>query len=484
MNSFFDLHLHPSFKPYLSDTNPDKRKNCWDFLNNLIGIVKSQSCLDQMKEGRVNLAVAGIYTMERPLTSSYLIEQLAPKLTVLDKGMLHFPTFTNYFQALWEEVKHLERSENHNVENGQTFQIIKSIDEFQEGQMNIILAIEGAHGLEGFNSDLLSNFRKIKQNRDYRFLYLTLVHMTQYPIATHAYGMKLIKKNNQFKPKGLGLTKLGEDIIDMAYDESLGKRVYIDIKHLSLVSRVKFYRYRKAKGYDNIPILATHMGMTGMSWDRFAITGQFSEPPKRKGAFIEVNYERPRGIGKGMLDKTFFNPWSLNLYNEDIKEILASDGLIGISLDQRILGSENVKGEFFSLDELSYILSDYKDPENDLKISFPEGEFTDEKEVAKDMNERKHLRHLCNNILYVVKIGGESAWEHMCIGSDFDGLIDPINFCKNSSEFPKLQNGLLAMLPLMMEEDDSYDYDSSNLEKKVRGIMFENAFNFLQKYFR
>ena len=327
MNRFFDFHLHPSFKPYLSSPDPGRRVDCWEFLESPIGIIRSQSCLDQMEKGRIGVAVSVIYAMERPMTSSFLIEHLAPKLTVLHNEALDHPCYSNFLAFAQEEIAHLEKSQGH---NGRTFNIINSIDEAEDDKMNLILALEGGHVLEQFNTDVIENLRQLKQGR-HRFLYLTFVHMTQYPLATHAYGMKLIKGNDQFKPLGFGISDLGKQVIDTAYDESQGHRILIDLKHMSLVSRHKFYQYRKEKGYDNIPIVATHMGFTGISKDPRVLVKYFDKPPKRRGDFIEVKFDRPKGIGKGLFNKTHFNPWSINLFDEDITEILDSGGLIGLS---------------------------------------------------------------------------------------------------------------------------------------------------------
>lgn len=478
MNRFFDFHLHPSFKPYLSNPDPDRRVDCWEYLESPIGIIRSQSCLDQMEKGRIGVAVSAIYAMERPMTSSFLIEHLAPKLTVLHGEMLDHACYSNYLGYVQEEIEHLKKSQGF---KGRTFNIINGIGEAEEGKMNLILALEGGHVLEQFNTNVVDNLRSLKQGPQ-RFLYLTFVHMTQYPLATHAYGMKLIKGNDQFKPNGFGITDIGKEVIDMAYDESQGRRILIDLKHMSLVARHKFYQYRREKGYGHIPIIGTHMGFTGISKDPREIVRYFSKPARRRGNYIEVDYKRPNGIGKGLFNKTFFNPWSINLYDEDITEILDSGGLIGLSLDQRIMGSQEVQGEFFSAKEFNYILSGYKDETHEEPVAA--GEFSDEEERGRELNERKHLRHLCNNILHAVKVGGERAWKQMCMGSDFDGLIDPINYCTSAEEYPKLEKGLAEELPQMMKEDKTHRYDESNIEGKVRDIMYNNAIDFLKKHFR
>ncbi len=489
MNPYFDLHIHPSFKPYLTSDDPDKRTDCWEPLSNLIGIIRSQGSLDQMKEGGIQLAVVGLYAIERPLTTSFMLMHLAPLITFLEKRQLHFPNRPNGFDIIQEEFAHLQKSADFDPEHGRSFKIIRSIDEMEEGKLNLILAIEGAHGLENEQS-ALDNLLKVKQSEQ-RILYFTLVHMTQNLLATHAYGMKLIKKNDEFKPEGFGLRDKGKELIDLAYDTTKGHLIFLDIKHLSLVARRQFYAYRREKGYTDIPILATHMGFTGISWDPRSIAEYFDQRITRQGDILEVHYKRPQGIGRpDSRDETHFNPWSINLYNEEIVEILDSGGLIGLNLDQRILGAQKVEGEYYTVEEFNYILSGYKDkatPQADEMAE--EGEFTEEPDelaVTKRalFNQRKHLRHMCNHILHAVKIGGERAWSQLCLGTDFDGLINPINVCESADELPKLEERLQDMLPQMMDEDKEHEYDKSNIEQKVRGIMYDNAVAFLQKHFR
>ncbi|MBA3900537.1 MAG: hypothetical protein H0X62_10060, partial [Bacteroidetes bacterium] len=105
----------------------------------------------------------------------------------------------------------------------------------------------------------------------------------------------------------------------------------IDIKHMSLKSRKDYYEYRRSKGYSE-PILATHMGVTGLSWDyKFPV----SACKKFKGrGYSMIKYYQEKQEGALVP----FNPCSINMYDEDIKEVLLSGGLIGMSLDRGILG--------------------------------------------------------------------------------------------------------------------------------------------------
>lgn len=480
MPAYFDLHLHPSFKPYLSHYQPEKRRDCWRSIRSLIGILRSQSSLNQLWRARVNLAVAAIYAVEQPMNSSFLIRHIAPRISFLHKRMLDHPPGGSYTEMVMDEIRHLEQHRICRDNESKSFQLLRSMDEFDPSRLNLILALEGGHTLESVEGDLTDTLQRLKAG-PYRFLYLTLVHLIRYPLATHCYGMKLIRDNSDFKPAGFGLGRDGRQVIDLAYDRKKGQRILVDIKHMSLVSRYQFYEYRRQMSYEDIPIIASHMGVTGLSRSPANIADHFRRPPVRQGPIVEVQYDRPQGIGEGR-SRTWFNPWSINLYDEDISEILASDGLIGLSLDQRILGSQRVQGEYFSARELNFILHDYREPPRER--GWREGEFTDEiEETERALNERKHLRHFCNNLLHLIKTGGEKAWDHVCIGSDFDGLINPINNCRNVTEYPKLERQLRKMLPQMMEEDSTFTYDTSDMGGKVRRLMYDNAISFLHRHF-
>lgn len=484
MQPYFDLHLHVSLKSYLTHIRPDKRMSCWDFIPSAFGLLRSQASLEQCRAGGLQLAVVPFYPVERPMSTAFIIRHIATHITPLDGRMLDVSTESNYFDHIQAELDHLKASGAMGADR--SFKIVNSLREVNQTGLNFMLAIEGAHALEKFNTDVRDNLRQLKAG-PYRFLYLTLTHLTRYPVSTHAYGLKLIKNNVAFKPEGFGLRQLGKDIIDIAYDNADGRRVFIDIKHMSLVSRRHFYEYRREKGYTDVPILATHLGVTGLSWAPEAIAKQFSRNPIRHDDVVEVFYDRPAGIGRGPFwRQTHFNPWSVNLYDEEIVEIVQSGGLIGLNLDQRILGANKVSGEFFSSDELRYIMSGYKDaPAPEIQ----EGEFVEEPEEealadeARAFNETRHLRHLCNTILHIVKTGGEEAWNCLCLGSDLDGLIDPINNCQSVAEFPKLEADLLHMLPEMMDEDERHNYNREALKEKVRGIMYGNAVAWLQRHF-
>jgi microsomal dipeptidase-like Zn-dependent dipeptidase len=205
----------------------------------------SQSSLLQLKEGKVRVATATIYVMEKGMSSSFMIQYVVPMLSKLHKEMLMTLPTAEYYDRLNEEIDHLLKSKDHDISKGQEFKIIRSVDDIEEDKLNLILAIEGGYSLSKTNSKLKDKLLELK-NGHHKFLYMTLVHATQFKdYCTHAFSMKLVKKNPVFKPKGYGFSKQGLEIIDLAYDKTQGNRILIDVKHMSLVSRMQFYEYRK-----------------------------------------------------------------------------------------------------------------------------------------------------------------------------------------------------------------------------------------------
>ena len=494
MKTFFDLHLHPSFKPFLSHPTAELKDNCWTTYNSIIDIIDSQSSLEQMQRGKVNLAVAPIYTLERPFSSSFLLEHVAPAFSPMHREMMHFPTESDNYDRFLAEIKHLELSQSLENDSGRSFNLLKSIKDIDPKKINLILAIEGTHALEKSHTSLLDNLKEIK-NSDYRFLYLTLTHLTRFGTCSHAFGMKLIKNNKEFVPGGKGLTDLGKKVIDLAYNDQEGHRIFVDIKHMSLVSRRQFYQYRKEKGYDNIPIIASHMGFSGITSQPQVLKQYIKKKVARKDGLVQVLYEQPRGIGKGgwflNKKKTHFNPWSINLFDEEIPIILDSGGLIGVSLDQRILGADKVKGEFYSEEEFLELIGARGEDglsEFDVTKDFEEEREFLGKKREKRINQKKHLRHFCNNILHIVRVAGKpEAWKQICLGSDFDGLINPINNCISTEEYPQLEHDLVIMLHKMIgearKEDPNVEFHATDMEQHVRDIMYNNAYHFLEQHF-
>lgn len=476
-------------KSILSEDKPAERESCWKTYEQGAVIFRSQSSLEQSWRGGVRLGVAALYVLERAFTSSFLVEHLAPIITPLDRDMLRLPQQTDSLKRLQAEIAHLKAAEEKSPGQGMAVQVIRKISEYDPQKINLALAIEGAHCLDLFDTKIEDNLRQLKDGPE-RFLYLNLTHLSRFSTCTHAYGIKLVRGHEQFRPLGNGISEQGYRIIDIAYDRRIGGYpLFIDIKHMSLQSRKQFYAYRKEKGYEAIPIIASHMGCTGLSWAPEVIK-RYVEKRVVQSDTVEVTYTKPKGTGGPLRSKTLFNPWSINLYDEEIPIILQSGGLIGINMDKRILGAKKVCGEFFSPVEYSELFDEPLPRSLGLRGAGEAALYEEpgyESDPYRRDNALNHLRHLCNQILHIVEVGGPAAWKQICIGSDFDGLIDPVNGCISQAEFPPLEAQMAAMLQRMIRETKrnrpDFDFKEGSLPARVRDILFNNGVRFLQKHF-
>lgn len=496
----------------LADEN--NRPDCWQpiqvAIDDILGnIIDSQSTLTQLLNGGTNLACISLYPLEVSVANRNLLEW-ADALMLNNENVLSRELLKKiaraepgyrYNDLLAKELENLKRVANNPNNNGQKIKFINSFAEYNAADKNtlhIILSVEGGHAFcYGENqyddsAQLIANLKKFKSpTAEHRLLYITLVHLEKSGLANHAYGNKIFDKT-PFVPQGDGLTQQGIDFIRECYSTSNGEKpVMIDIKHLSVKSRRQLYELRRNE-FPDLPVLATHSGVTGVSWFARLPIRRYRDTHK----FTEIFYDKP----PGHIDGTMFNPISINLYDEDIREIIQSNGLIGLILDERILGagatmlSSEVKTkekEFISNQEFDEMIKfDYPHGLLGIINDLTHGDL-DELEPIRailNINQNKvrqtaiHPKYVFNTILHIHKVGKsvtDKPLDHLCIGSDFDGLINPVDNCVSADQMQSFSQELVRLF-------DTYGHrfgiqgDSSTL---VDGIMFKNAHRFLGKYF-
>ncbi len=506
MKHFFDFHAHPTSKAFLTHEEMNRKLSPWRKIRGgifqaIAPILKSQSNLTQFKEGDVRLAIFPIVPIEKGFSNFWLINDLLGVFTVLSREFINDINRGehSYFKLFMDEFKFLKR---HLSNSGTRVNILRSIEDYEKSDtvINGIIAMEGSHSLiDPQNKGVIPNLKTVKNSEEFSLLYLTLTHLTKLNFCNHAYGAK-ITSHDLFKPiNSKGINSVGINIAETCYDKKSGKRILIDVKHMSVYSRFQFYKWRKENKHERVPILATHMGLTGFP---LANLDQKIKNLQYEHFYAVVDYQESPGIqGDRRKFNTDFNPWSINLYDEEIKLIIESGGLIGLSLDQRILGFGKNTDEYFAkkeFDELDDLLASFKiNPHASGIESFPgekheeqffdgPDEFEDEEYFENNSNlkgrKRRHLRFFCNNLLHLVKVGGPKAWKHVCIGSDFDGLINPINNCKSLADYPDFEEDLIEELKIMASEGPG-PYYLKNLKAQVRDLMFNNGMEFLKKNF-
>jgi microsomal dipeptidase-like Zn-dependent dipeptidase len=475
---YVDIHCHPQFKTFIGSEHQAERKNCWTNLNYDLDfkILDSQSSLSQLVNGQVKLAVVPLYALENVFAKAKLIQLAAGLSYNAKKRFLQKieREAYGYFELMQADMNHLLSSAN--ISPDKQFTLLSSGSQFDptSKHLQIMLCAEGGHNFYdngqrfGQTQKVIDRLLYFKLPQSPRLVYITITHLSHSEFCTHAFGMKMLK-SNAFNPQGRGLSNLGKRFIREALSTTNGKRILIDAKHMSLLARQQFYALRAAE-FPDAPIMASHMGLTGCSWQRKPVCKYKYD---KKEACYEVTYYRQPGV----LD-TYFNPWSINLYDEDIEEILSSNGLIGLSLDQRILGCGKPAEELVSPDEFKD--TDFT-PVAEPRLHQLRVEDYDDPEEVKAW----HLRHLCNHILHIVKVGqpnvGNRVWKQIAIGSDFDGLIDPINYTTHAGAFKFLFGGLVEWLPRMAIHA-GVDLPPTDVQQVVKQVIGENAAAFLRKH--
>ncbi|TAJ11490.1 hypothetical protein DMA11_16710 [Marinilabiliaceae bacterium JC017] len=506
---FFDLHCHPSLKPMLSLAR--HRPTPWDYIsvkadNIISNIYDSQSNADQLMEGSCNLACVALYPLEEAIAEQSLLQLVAGPVRYIDKRQIRRISkvkdgFT-YSDLLQDELHSLVAHKTNPVEPLEQIKIITSMDQYDpddDETLHVIITIEGGHALYygknqwGDAGKVVQNIEKLKTNSGFRVLYITPTHLSQNAFINHAHGMKIFSKRD-FVPMGHGITPLGHEVIKTCLAGSNGNRILIDIKHFSLCSRLQYYQIYGVEA----PIIASHVGVTGCSYKDMP---ERSIKKRHKRGFAKVKYEKL----KGHIEGTCFNPNSINLYDEDIEHILESGGLIGLNLDQRILGYTDFLGidtlvkesskEFVSLMEVNLF-------EKGAKFTVRNEEIESDREDQEDETFEKlilsgnighrisknihvHTKYLLNNILHILQVGqklkttkGIDPTDHICIGSDFDGLVNAIDSCTTANKFPQLAQSL---------ESAINDVGSELIPDAVRlveKICFTNGYEFLMKHFK
>ena len=182
---------------------------------------------------------------------------------------------------------------------------------------------------------------------------------------------------------------------------------------------------------------------------------------------------------------------------------MRSNGLIGISLDQRILGAAGIlpdsirdphfEGEIIAQPEWERLFRDGQLPTAERLL-----------EGLAPSREERHAMILCLHLIHAVRVGyatlawsgDASPWDHLCVGSDFDGLINPINVVSNVTDVHKLRDHLLQYLPQAektlpfyqgtqaLKRLDNGAIDRNYMEAVVDKFMFGNGVKFIARFLR
>jgi microsomal dipeptidase-like Zn-dependent dipeptidase len=507
---FFDFHCHPGIKPTFSDqataVSPwvciDAKlaifKNVEISINPLFNeVLNSQSCLSQLYNGNVKLFGIALHSPEANMAKGLLEKKLVNKgaISLISRNRLQLIKDGNhYFQFMNEDLSRLINSAAPSELNGAKFKMIESSADFNENSADTIygfLIVEGLHCF--FDDQSVTNAKAIFTNNFENFtdantvLAINICHIQQNPFCNHAYGIQFIN-SRYFFPVGNGITTWGREVIN----RMIQKKILIDVKHMSLWSRWQLYSMLdpdNSKKYIS-PIICTHAGLTGQSVsDRVKY---LLRTPEDVGEVYEVCYLKPKSP---YIEGVYFNCSSINLYNEDIEAILLSGGLIGLSFDQRILGftDENVLRNVTTPHDLEYI--------SELEAGFFLGPnpsslpaWTDDDKIwtSQDFenldpafNKELHPLFFLNQVIHILVIAKNNelidmkqAMKQICLGSDYDGLINAVDHCKQADKLNNFKDIAFEKMPRLLRKA-KLDKEGIDVPTLIENIFYNNGRDFV-----
>ncbi len=523
---FFDFHVHPGMKCRLAPQGQEPSP--WQNITVQAEILKSikinispmfsdsldsQASLQQLWKGGVNLFGLVIHSIESKLSQQLLKKSIVSSGQVLqlDPNVLQrMAKGDSYFTIAKEELQRLIDNklppQSMGLPQGTQLKFIQSMQEYDRNDANVLhalLILEGSQNLfndynsPSFKEDFINNLNEL--SNQFRIFAINPCHFQQQPIATQAFAIQFLE-NAPFYPLERGITDWGVEAIKAIYN----KGIFVDIKHMGWYSRQELYRIRQVNGI-GLPLICSHAGVTGISnMDRLKYF--YDQPPLNEGdnenAVWMVRYLKKWGH----VGETAFNMTSLNLYDEDIEEVLISGGMIGISLDQRIIGfpadEPLLYQETIQPTDLDYISKKEAgaffgpvDPaqcppreEDNNDVMF----YDDAENQNQDDTVSLHALYFLNQVVHILSVAKNSkrglttadALKSICIGSDLDGLVNPIDCCTDTTQYPDFKDRLLrAMNKRGFWKGTGFTNSEIDTAALLDGIFFKNAEAFLLKYY-
>lgn len=519
---YFDFHTHIILKQLFDDNpNIDTRispgdvagipQHCSD-LPNIIRAQIHQSQLAEIDE-EVIIGVA-LYALE-----SKLAREVIPLRKFLKKESQH---------KLSAEL--LEHIGNNTFKSFKDFTISRTLDSYlnapssfnvlskqsfdaplKKNVVNIFFVVEGCHSFVDTINEVtlpgaLFDTNEIIRNLDLLIakapvLAVNLTHMQQSNLCNHAFGIQLTE-SDPFYPLGKGLTDDGRKIVQALFDRG----VHVDLKHMSYESRSELRNEIDAGNYKKVrPLLCTHAGFTGIPFS------QWPQYIKLTRSLEGVMYVE---TGKTMQVKNMphrpgaptFNMTTINLFDEEITWIVRNGGMIGLSMDRRILGyvsrfdheptGRKDDGSIVDKEYISKAEWEVFGLPKRIEKPLPHDDCITIEEVIASTEQGNpheffydhillHLKHFLQ-VCVTAGIPLQEAQHHITIGSDFDGLINPFANVSNVEEMRALKNYINVNFKIFLErlEDAKQWAGQLDVAQFTEDLFYNNGFNFVKAFFQ
>lgn len=481
-NSYYvDLHCHPALKPLGKSFNyhpngrnsprrTDKR-SIWRYdppsvfdkvINYLSGLTKfSQANFTSLSYGDIGVVVVSLYPLEKWFVRNKLKNEIILDLAanfalgIGDKRIDHIQKIDNYFEDLMLEYDFYRQLDGEVItlpEGKYRYKIVRNYSEVEAIRANedlnknvrticVILSIEGMHVLntglkkKPQQAEVLANVQQIK-NWKFKPFFVGIAHHFYNDLCGHAESLSPLIRGLVDQSEGIntGFTSLGENVVEALLNPVNGQRILIDIKHMSTLSRKQYYDWLDASrfGSEIIPIIISHGACNGLTSDANPVMGRPSTAVKMQTADI-------------------------NFYDDEIVRVARSGGIFGLQLDERRIASDQ------TLKQTKHSVS-----------------------RSKIMHYRSEL--LWNQVQHIIELLDANdlfAWDILAIGSDFDGIIDPLNSFWTAEQMPQLADFLERhAFNYLQTATFKNDFNRINADEAIDRIFSANANLFFKKHFK
>lgn len=472
---YIDFHCHPALKPYGNSfgkslkNSPDRRdrNSLWHYdspnlferaIQTVAGISKfTQADFTSLAYGNVRIVCASLYPIEKGFfNNNFGVNTLSDMVYnfVTGVGMDRVDDIqkkTNYYEDLCQEYDFYLQLNGREIltDSGDYKYILVSsyneIKNYQSGPhaekiIFVLFSIEGLHVLnrnietEPDQESFINNLRAIK-NWQHPPFFVSPAHHFYNHVCGHARSLAGVvgREADQSPGMNTGYTELGLEVLKECLSQENGKRIYIDIKHMSAISRIQYFNIlREDYPNDDIPIIVSHGAANGLRSN------------------VEPVVDFP-DTGLSLMKD------DINFYDEEIIMVARSGGIFGIQLDERRVCSQQTL-----------------------------------KTVKKSMsiNETRHYRAalIWNQIQHIAELLDRNnlfAWDCLVMGTDFEGIINPIDGFITSETFVNLEEHLERHASEYMKGRGKQLKPENQISsfEIVDRVFNANGVRFLQKYF-
>ncbi|MBX2846021.1 MAG: dipeptidase [Saprospiraceae bacterium] len=349
------------------------------------------------------------------------------------------------------------------------------------GKSALVLTIEGMHAFgkghpttqkDATAAELKARVIDWKTNKTFPIFFITYSHHFTNQLCGHAHSLPKVTRllADQVPLMGEGFTEEGLEIAELLLNigrfggaNAVGKRILIDVKHMSPAGRKSLYKIVQQHNADfpndAIPVIASHIGHCGLQ--------SLAQVLGSGKSFLKKERDNSSAPGFEIDGKRYdFNSWGINMTDEDVVAIVASKGLLGLSMDQRVMAAKKTNGMVKGF------------------LGFR----------SKKKKYRMRTNVVLNHILAIARAVDQSmlsdgdkafVWDAITLGSDFDGFIDPIDNYPTCNHYANLQADLLEAMRAYNQAHPAGLLSRwiGSEDELINNICFDNAYEFLRKHF-